>query len=139
MDFSTILTFQSFQDSVETEIWSSDSSSQDKRLSADEEMKMGEEDTKIEDGEEEKQDEEATASTPNGPVVYNGFYYAKYHQRKAKLYEHTDGTVFQDGSHKPEFNRDLQGSTSSAAAESTGRLQPTILGAIDEIARQQPT
>ncbi|ETL78820.1 hypothetical protein L917_20432 [Phytophthora nicotianae] len=42
----------------------------------------------------------------------------------------------QDGAHKPECNRDLQGSTSSAAAESTGRLQPTILGAIDEIARQ---
>ncbi|KAE8983881.1 hypothetical protein PR003_g29116 [Phytophthora rubi] len=113
------------------------------------------------DEEETKDAEHAETTTCNGlipstgPVVYKGFFYAKYHETgmttnyrcsshkrtkcKAKLYVRTEGAIIQKGEHKSGCNRDIVRGTSADPVSSTTILAADILEAIDELAIFQPT
>ncbi|EGZ26059.1 hypothetical protein PHYSODRAFT_487747 [Phytophthora sojae] len=117
-----------------------------------EEAGSEEQETELED-EETKTEEAGRART--GPIVYNGFYYARYHDSarstnyrcsshkrtkgKAKVYHRADGTIIQRGEHKPGCNREIMRDIPSERPPSAPVLTADILEAIDELALEQPT
>ncbi|KAE9050538.1 hypothetical protein PR003_g2529 [Phytophthora rubi] len=112
--------------------------------------------------EEETRDAEHVETTTDyglmpstGPVVYKGFFYAKYHETgmttklsvQLSQEDQVQGqalrthrrVIVQKGDHKSDCNRDIVRGTSADPVSSTKILAADILEAIDELAIFQPT